>query len=98
MEQLNPRDFFTPPSDSTCRGTQGPKSGWCSEKILLISKLQKWKWQELLLQEGVISLVAHQKVVNSLKEKWVEKDFPEKWERQGKEVAMKKKEELLQLL
>jgi len=37
--------------------------------------------------------VTHQKVVNLLKEKWVEKELAEKWERWGKEAAMKKKEE-----
>lgn len=56
MERLHPREVVTPSVVSACERTPGPDEGWCSERILLIPKLQKWKKQTLSLQEGMISL------------------------------------------
>ena len=76
----------------------GLDEGWCSERILLIPELQKWKQQALSLQEGTISPKAHQKMMNSLREKWLKEERVREWEEQRNKEAMKKKKEQLQLL
>lgn len=59
VEKLECRDVVTPPIDVSCERIQNPKVGWCSEKLLFISELQKWKQLTLPFQKGVISLEEH---------------------------------------
>lgn len=43
VEQFLPQEVGTPSIDSACRRTSGPNEGWCSERLLLLLELQKWK-------------------------------------------------------
>lgn len=43
MEQFHPREVVTPSIVSACGRTPGPYKGWCSEIMLLLPKLRKWK-------------------------------------------------------
>lgn len=65
--------------------TSGPNEGWCSEKWFLLAELQKWKQLALSLQEGVIPLKTHKRMIDSLREKWVK----EEWEREEEEERHK---------
>ena len=51
VEQPHLVEDFTPiiNVDIECKITLGPILRWCSEKILLISKLQKWKQEAISL-------------------------------------------------
>ena len=82
MEQLHPREAITPLVFSACERTQGTDEGWCSVRILLIQEVQKWKQQELSLQEGAILLKEHKKLMDSLWEKWLKKNLAKEWEEQ----------------
>lgn len=95
MEKFHPREAVTPSTDSACGRTLGPDKGWCSEKMLLLRELQKWKHQGLSLQEGVISLKAHKRMMDSLRKKWLKEEWEREWEARRHKKAMKKNDERL---
>lgn len=98
MEQFHPREAITPSIVSACGRTLGPDEGWCSERMLLIPELQKWKQHAFSLQEGMISLKAHKMMINSLRENWLKEEWDREWKARRHKEAMKKKDGKLQLL
>ena len=80
MEQFHPREAVTPSIVSACGRTSGLDKGWCSERMLLIPELQKWNQRALSLQEEMISLKAHKRMMDSLMEKWLKEEWEREWE------------------
>lgn len=54
-----------------------------------------WKQQALSLQEGMISLKAHKRMMDSLRDKWLKEQWDIEWEAQRHKEVMKKKDEQL---
>jgi len=48
MDQFHPQEPITPSIFSACGRTLGPDERWCSERMLLIPELQKWKQQDII--------------------------------------------------
>lgn len=83
VEQFHPQEVVTPSIDSACGRTPGLDDGWCSEKMLLLPELQKWKQQALSPQEGAILLQAHKNLMDCLREKWLKEEREREWESRG---------------
>lgn len=95
VEKFHPQEAATPSIHSACGRTPSPNDGWCFEKIFLLLELQKWKQQGFSLLEGVISLKAHKRTMDSLREKWLKEEWDREWESHRHKDAMKKKNEQL---
>lgn len=75
--RFHPQEATTPLINDACGGMSGPFEGWRFEKLLILAELQNQKSLELSLQEGVIPLKTHKRMMDSLREKWLK----EEWER-----------------